>query len=125
MGGVGLCALLLKAQMGLILPDPNELYMNIVQWWNGNWQHKTKVSATYSITNPIQTTLGFWNCIMTNIMHKFFLSLIYQFTSALHVLGFFLAHLQRQVYNFGVVQVSWVWSQHPGTDTIPNRLEPC
>jgi hypothetical protein len=35
---------------------------------------------------------------MTNIMHKF---LIYLFTSALHVLGFLLAHLQRQVYNFG------------------------
>jgi hypothetical protein len=26
---------------------------------------------------------------------------IYQFTSALHVSGFLLAHLQRQVYNFG------------------------
>jgi hypothetical protein len=31
-------------------------------------------------------------------MHKYFF--IYVFTSALHVSGFLLAHLQRQVYNF-------------------------
>jgi hypothetical protein len=35
---------------------------------------------------------------MTNVMHKF---LIYLSFSALHVSGFLLAHLQRQVYNFG------------------------
>jgi hypothetical protein len=55
---------------------------------------------------------------MTNVMHKF---VIYLFTSALHVSGFLLAHLQRQVYNFGVVQDSWYVS---GADTIPRRLEP-
>jgi hypothetical protein len=49
--------------------------------------------------------------------------LFYQFTSALHVSGFLLAHLQRQMYNFGVVQVSWVWCQRPGDDTIPRRFE--
>jgi hypothetical protein len=32
------------------------------------------------------------------------LKFIYQFTSALHVSGFLLVHLQRQVYNFGVVR---------------------
>jgi hypothetical protein len=48
---------------------------------------------------------------------------MYQFTSALHVLGFLLAHLHRQVYNFGVVQVSWVWCQRQDTDTIPRRFE--
>jgi hypothetical protein len=31
---------------------------------------------------------------------------IFQFTSALRVSGFLSAHLQKQVYNFGVVQVS-------------------
>jgi hypothetical protein len=35
---------------------------------------------------------------MTSVMHKF---LIYLFTPALHVSGLDLAHLQRQVYNFG------------------------
>jgi hypothetical protein len=35
---------------------------------------------------------------MTNVMHKF---LINQFTSALRVSGFLLAHLQKQVYSFG------------------------
>jgi hypothetical protein len=35
---------------------------------------------------------------MTNVMHKF---LIYLFTSALHISGLLLAHLQGQVYNFG------------------------
>jgi hypothetical protein len=38
---------------------------------------------------------------MSNEMHKFFIYFIYLFTSALHVSGFLLAHLQRQVYNFG------------------------
>jgi hypothetical protein len=37
-------------------------------------------------------------CIMTNVLHKFLF--IYLFSSALHVSGFLLAHLQRQVYNF-------------------------
>jgi hypothetical protein len=36
---------------------------------------------------------------MTNVMHKFLI--YYLFTSALHVSGFLLVHLQRQVYNFG------------------------
>jgi hypothetical protein len=34
-------------------------------------------------------------------MHTFFIYFIYLFTSALHVSGFLLAHLHRQVYNFG------------------------
>jgi hypothetical protein len=38
---------------------------------------------------------------MTNVMHTFLIYFIYLFTSALHVSGFLLAHLQRQVYNFG------------------------
>jgi hypothetical protein len=58
---------------------------------------------------------------MTTLMHKF---LIYHFTSALHVSWFILAHLQRQVYNFRVAQVSWVGCQRPGADTIPRRLGP-
>jgi hypothetical protein len=33
---------------------------------------------------------------------------LFQLTSALHVSGFLLAHLQKQVYNCSVVQVSWV-----------------
>jgi hypothetical protein len=37
---------------------------------------------------------------MTNVMHKF-LKFIYLFTSALNVSGFILAHLQRQMCNFG------------------------
>jgi hypothetical protein len=32
---------------------------------------------------------------MTNVMHKFLVYFIYLFTSALHVSGFLLAHLQR------------------------------
>jgi hypothetical protein len=36
---------------------------------------------------------------MTNVMHRFLIYFL--FTSALHVSGFLLAHLQRQVYNFG------------------------
>jgi hypothetical protein len=36
---------------------------------------------------------------MTNVMHKF--KFIYLFTSALHVSGFLLAHLQRQMYKIG------------------------
>jgi hypothetical protein len=36
---------------------------------------------------------------MTNVMHGRFL--IYLLTSALHVSGFLLSHLQRQVSNFG------------------------
>jgi hypothetical protein len=51
-------------------------------------------------------------------------NLFIHFTSALHDSGFLLAHLQRQVYNFGVVQVFWVWYQRPGADTIPRRLDP-
>jgi hypothetical protein len=53
-----------------------------------------------------------------------FFKFIYLVTSALHVAGFLLAHLQRQVYNLAVVQVPWVWCQRPGVDTIPRRLEP-
>jgi hypothetical protein len=34
---------------------------------------------------------------MTNLMHKFLI--YYLFTSSLHVLGFLLAHLQRQAFN--------------------------
>jgi hypothetical protein len=34
-------------------------------------------------------------------MPKFLIYFINLFTSALHVSGFLLAHLQRQVYNFG------------------------
>jgi hypothetical protein len=60
-----------------------------------------------------------WNCIMTNAMHKF---LIYQFISTLHVSGFLLVCLQRQVYNFGVVHVSCVRCQRPGADTIPYKI---
>jgi CRISPR/Cas system endoribonuclease Cas6 (RAMP superfamily) len=41
-------------------------------------------------------------------------SFIYLFTSALHVSGFLLAHLQKQAYYFG----------SPSADTIPSRLEP-
>jgi hypothetical protein len=37
---------------------------------------------------------------MTNLMHKFLILYICLFTSALRVLGFPLAHLQRQLYNF-------------------------
>jgi hypothetical protein len=36
---------------------------------------------------------------MTNVMHTFLI--YFPFTSALHVSGFLLVHLQRQVYNFG------------------------
>jgi hypothetical protein len=36
---------------------------------------------------------------MTNVMHK--LLFVYLFISAFRVLGFLLAHLQRQVYYFG------------------------
>jgi hypothetical protein len=36
---------------------------------------------------------------MTNVMHK--LLVFFLFTSALHVSGFLLAHLHRQVYNLG------------------------
>jgi hypothetical protein len=38
---------------------------------------------------------------MANLMHKFLIYFIYLFISTLHVSGFLLAHLQRQVYNFG------------------------
>jgi hypothetical protein len=78
---------------------------------------------------------------MTNVMYKFLNNL---FTFALHVSGFVLGHLDRQVYNFGsgssllgmvsVPQVCWVWFQRPksagygvsalSADTIPSRLEP-
>jgi hypothetical protein len=36
---------------------------------------------------------------MINVTHKF-LNFVYLFTSVLHVSGFLLAHIQRQVYNF-------------------------
>jgi hypothetical protein len=36
---------------------------------------------------------------MTNVMRKYLI--IYLFTSALHVSGFLLAHIQRQMFNFG------------------------
>jgi hypothetical protein len=42
---------------------------------------------------------------MANVMYKFFIYL-YIYTSALHVSGFLLAHLQRQVTISAVVQVS-------------------
>jgi hypothetical protein len=38
---------------------------------------------------------------MINLMHKFLIYFICLFTSALQVSGFLLAHLHRQVYNFG------------------------
>jgi hypothetical protein len=39
------------------------------------------------------------HCRTNNVTHVF--KLLIKFTSALHVSGFLLAHLQRQVYNFG------------------------
>jgi hypothetical protein len=50
--------------------------------------------------------------IMTNVMHKF---LIYLFTSVLHVSGFLLSHLHRQVYNFGS------GARHLGMVSAPGR----
>jgi hypothetical protein len=38
---------------------------------------------------------------MTILMHNFLIYFIYLFTSALHVSGFLLAHLQRQAYKLG------------------------
>jgi hypothetical protein len=55
-------------------------------------------------------------------MHKFLIYFIYLFTSALHVSGFLLAHLQRQVYKLR----QWFKSagygvSASGADTIPSR----
>jgi hypothetical protein len=46
-------------------------------------------------------------------MHKFLISFIHLFTSALHVAVFLLAHLQRQAYH-NVGSGVWVWCQRPG-----------
>jgi hypothetical protein len=60
---------------------------------------------------------------MTNLMHKFLFFCL--FTSALHVSGFLLAHLQGQVYNFGSCSsYLGMFSAPGGADTIPRRLEP-
>jgi hypothetical protein len=38
-------------------------------------------------------------------MHKFLIYFIFLFTSALHVSGFLLVHLQRQAYNMTTAEV--------------------
>jgi hypothetical protein len=48
---------------------------------------------------------------MTNLMHRL---LIYLFTSALHVSGFLLTHLQRQVYNFSNGSIARALTPYPG-----------
>jgi hypothetical protein len=66
---------------------------------------------------------------MTNVMHKFLIYFIYLFTSALHVSGFLLAHLQREEYNIGIgsrypvaVVSARVLTPHPGD---LNRCRSC
>jgi hypothetical protein len=63
-------------------------------------RHTTVSSYTYLIL--CFKDRAFWNenCIMTKLMHKFLIDFICLFTSALHVSGFLLAHLQRQAHNF-------------------------
>jgi hypothetical protein len=56
---------------------------------------------------------------MTNVMYKFLIYVFIYF--CLTCFGLFLAHLQRQVYNFdsGSGLLGMV---HPSIDTIPSRL---
>jgi hypothetical protein len=56
-------------------------------------------------------------------MHKFFIYFIYLFTSALHVLGFLLAHLQRHVYNFGSSSSLLGMVSAPRADTIRRKFD--
>jgi hypothetical protein len=61
---------------------------------------------------------------MTNLMHKFFIDVIYLFTSILYISGFILAHLQRQGYNFDGGSSPLGMVSAPGDDTLPRGLEP-
>jgi hypothetical protein len=56
-------------------------------------------------------------------MHKFSIYFICLFTSALHVSGFLLAHLQGQVYKLDSGSSLLGMVSGPGGDTIPKRLE--
>jgi hypothetical protein len=42
-----------------------------------------------------------------------------------YMFWFFLAHLQRQVYNIGSGSSPLVWCQRPSADTIPNLIPKC